>query len=54
MTVHDDRALLALQGPEAAAVRAPLVPGADLGQVYFSNFRKLDIGGHASFLTRTG
>jgi aminomethyltransferase len=53
MDVHDDRALLALQGPEAASVLQPLVKE-DLSTVYFGNFRKLDIAGAASFLTRTG
>lgn len=53
MEVHDDRALLALQGPEAASVLQPLVKE-DLSQIYFGNFRKLDIAGAASFLTRTG
>ena len=56
LVVHDDRALLALQGPEAAAVLQPLLGagGVDLGGVYFSNFRKLDIMGVPCFLTRTG
>jgi aminomethyltransferase len=53
MTVHDDRALLALQGPEAAAVLQPYVEE-DLSKVYFSNFRKLNIDGVPCFLTRTG
>jgi aminomethyltransferase len=53
MTVHDDRALLALQGPEAVHVLQPLVKE-DLSKVYFSNFRKLDIAGAPCFLTRTG
>ena len=53
MQVHDDRSLLALQGPEAVAVLQQFVK-ADLSQVYFSNFRKLDIKGVPCFLTRTG
>ena len=53
MEVHDDRALIALQGPEAASVLQPLV-NEDLSKIYFGNFEKLDIGGAASFLTRTG
>ena len=53
MTVHDDRSLLALQGPEAASVLQPLVKE-DLSKVYFSNFKKLDIAGVPCFLTRTG
>ena len=53
MEVHDDRSLLALQGPEAVQVLQQFVK-ADLSQVYFSNFRKLDIKGVPCFLTRTG
>jgi aminomethyltransferase len=53
LTVHDDRALLALQGPSAAAVLQPLV-GVDLSKIYFSNFVKTAIKGAPSFLTRTG
>ena len=53
MTVHDDRALIALQGPEAVDVLQPLVKE-DLSKIYFGNFQKLDIDGAASFLTRTG
>lgn len=53
MTVHDDRALIALQGPEAAAVLQPLVKD-DLSKIYFGMFRKLDIAGAPCFLTRTG
>ncbi|KAL4856122.1 Aminomethyltransferase [Chlorella vulgaris] len=54
MEVHDDRSLLALQGPEAVAVLQQHVSGTDLDKVYFSNFRKLDIKGIPCFLTRTG
>ena len=53
MTVHDDRSLLALQGPEAASVLQPYVKE-DLSKIYFSNFCKLDINGVPCFLTRTG
>ena len=53
MTVHDDRALLALQGPAAAETLAPLVD-TDLSKMYFSNFAKLDIAGIPCYLTRTG
>ena len=53
MEVHDDRSLLALQGPEAVQVLQQFVQQ-DLSQVYFSNFRKLDIKGVPCFLTRTG
>jgi aminomethyltransferase len=53
MTVHDDRALLALQGPAAAETLQPLVK-IDLGKVYFSDFNKLDIAGIPCYMTRTG
>ena len=53
MTVHDDRALLALQGPAAAETLQPLVD-IDLSKVYFSDFNKLDIAGIPCYLTRTG
>ncbi|KAL4425386.1 hypothetical protein ABPG75_009402 [Micractinium tetrahymenae] len=53
MLLHDDRSLLALQGPEAAAVLQQFVKE-DLDKVYFSNFRRLDIKGVPCWLTRTG
>jgi aminomethyltransferase len=55
LTVHDDRSLLALQGPKAASVLQPLVE-TDLSKVYFSHFRQgLAIAGVKDcFLTRTG
>lgn len=53
MTVHDDRSLLALQGPAAVETLAPLVD-IDLSKVYFSDFHKLDIAGIPCYLTRTG
>lgn len=55
ITVHDDRSLLALQGPKAADVLQPLVQ-TDLSKVYFGNFRQgLSIASvDDCFLTRTG
>eukprot|EP01026_Neomeris_dumetosa_P039151 TRINITY_DN3206_c1_g1_i1.p1 TRINITY_DN3206_c1_g1~~TRINITY_DN3206_c1_g1_i1.p1 ORF type:complete len:403 (-),score=44.79 TRINITY_DN3206_c1_g1_i1:156-1364(-) len=53
LIIHDDRGLLALQGPEAMEVLQPMV-AEDLSKVYFSNFKKLDIKGIPSYLTRTG
>ena len=53
MHVHDERALLALQGPEAAAVLQPFVDF-DLSTFYFSNFKKAGVAGAHSFITRTG
>lgn len=53
MTVHDDRSLLALQGPAAVETMQPLVD-VDLSKVYFSDFHKLNIAGIPCYLTRTG
>ena len=53
LIVHDDRSLLALQGPAAAAVLQSMV-SLDLSQLYFGNFVKEDISGVPSFITRTG
>jgi aminomethyltransferase len=53
MEVHDDRSLLALQGPEAAQVLQKFVQD-DLDKLYFGMFRKLDIAGSPCFITRTG
>ena len=54
MTVHDDRALLALQGPEAAAVLGPLAPALDLKTMLFSHFARADVAGAPCWVTRTG
>lgn len=55
LTVHDDRSLLALQGPKAVSCLQPLIE-TDLSKVYFSHFRQgLTIAGvRDCFLTRTG
>ncbi|CAL5224777.1 g7519 [Coccomyxa viridis] len=53
ITVHDDRSLLALQGPAAVETLQPLVD-LDLSKVFFSNFHRLDIAGIPCYLTRTG
>jgi aminomethyltransferase len=53
MEVHDDRAVVALQGPEAVDVLQPLVKE-DLSKLYFGMFKKMDIAGAPSFVTRTG
>ena len=53
MVVHNDRGLLALQGPSAAPVLQSLVD-IDLSSLYFSNFAKTDIAGVPSWITRTG
>ncbi|KAJ8506834.1 hypothetical protein OPV22_007720 [Ensete ventricosum] len=51
--IHDERSLLALQGPLAAPVLQLLMKD-DLSKIYFGEFRTLDINGAHCFLTRTG
>ncbi|KAJ6822149.1 putative aminomethyltransferase, mitochondrial [Iris pallida] len=51
--IHDERSLLALQGPLAAPV-LQLLTKDDLSKIYFGEFRMLDINGSHCFLTRTG
>ncbi|URE10953.1 The glycine cleavage system catalyzes the degradation of glycine (By similarity) [Musa troglodytarum] len=51
--IHDERSLLALQGPLAAPV-LQLLTKDDLSKIYFGEFCTLDIHGSHCFLTRTG
>ncbi|KAI4371144.1 hypothetical protein MLD38_019410 [Melastoma candidum] len=51
--IHDERSLLALQGPLAAPVLQYLTKE-DLSKIYFGEFRVMDINGATCFLTRTG
>ncbi|KAH0863836.1 hypothetical protein HID58_081047 [Brassica napus] len=51
--IHDERSLLALQGPLAAPVLQHLTKE-DLSKLYFGQFQILDINGSTCFLTRTG
>ena len=51
--IHDERSLLALQGPLAAPSLQKLV-GDDLATMAFSDFKVLPINGVECFLTRTG
>ncbi len=52
LTRADDRALIALQGPEAAAVLAKILPeAADLG---FMSFRRFEYEGHGLVASRSG
>ncbi|KAK9864651.1 hypothetical protein WJX84_008674 [Apatococcus fuscideae] len=53
MIQHDDRSLLALQGPAAMEILQPMTD-LDLSKLYFSHFRKIDIKGIPCFLARTG
>jgi len=61
MEVHDDRSLLAVQGPKAAAVVGALgvtsgASGApfDLGKFHFGNFARVTVAGVPCWVTRTG
>ncbi|GFR40816.1 hypothetical protein Agub_g1438, partial [Astrephomene gubernaculifera] len=59
LTLHDDRSLLALQGPAAAGVVARLLGGGQGGQqqlagMYFSEFREMQLAGAECWVTRTG
>jgi len=53
MQIHDDRSLLALQGPNAAPTVQKLT-SVDLSKMYFSNFATFDIAGISCWVTRTG
>jgi aminomethyltransferase len=48
----DDRALIAVQGPEAAAVVEDLLPGA--GELVFMTHRRIDFTGEGCTVTRSG
>ncbi|KAJ7565046.1 hypothetical protein O6H91_02G045500 [Diphasiastrum complanatum] len=51
--IHDERSLLALQGPLAGPVLQKLVQE-DLSHVYFGDFKVLKVNGVECFVTRTG
>jgi glycine cleavage system aminomethyltransferase T len=51
--IHDDRSLLALQGPNAAPTVQKLT-SVDLSKMFFSNFASFDIAGIPCWVTRTG
>ncbi|XP_074270134.1 aminomethyltransferase, mitochondrial [Silene latifolia] len=51
--IHDERSLLALQGPLAAPV-LQLLTKEDLSKMYFGMFSMVDISGFPCYLTRTG
>jgi aminomethyltransferase len=60
MEVHDDRSLLAVQGPKAAEVLGALGvkkdgTAFDLSKFYFGNFARVEVGGGLEcWVTRTG
>ncbi|CAM8896352.1 unnamed protein product [Rhodiola kirilowii] len=51
--IHDERSLLALQGPLSAPVLQQMTKD-DLSKFYFGEFKMLDISGVHCYLTRTG
>lgn len=51
--IHDERSLLALQGPLAPDALQKLTKE-DLSKMYFGDFKIIDINGSECFLTRTG
>ncbi|XP_072969850.1 aminomethyltransferase, mitochondrial [Typha angustifolia] len=51
--IHDERSLLALQGPLSGSV-LQLLTKDDLSKMYFGEFKTLDINGSHCYLTRTG
>jgi aminomethyltransferase len=53
LDVHDDRALLALQGPAASKVLQGLT-AFDLSKFYFGNFARFEVAGAPCWVTRTG
>lgn len=53
-TIHDDRSLLALQGPAAAGVLKRGAPDQDIDKMYFSDFKTFDVFGIPCWVTRTG
>jgi aminomethyltransferase len=52
LTRADDRALIALQGPEAVAVLAEILP--DAAGLGFMSFRRIDYEGHGLVVSRSG
>ncbi len=52
LETHDDRALLALQGPAASAALAGLAPGAE--RLAFMTGMALSVGGIPAYVTRSG
>lgn len=54
MHVHDERALLALQGPAAMPALQALAKGQDLSKFFFGMFGRFDVAGIPCWVTRTG
>lgn len=53
MEVHNDRGLLALQGPKAMSILQTMTD-LDLSKLYFGHFMKGDVAGVPIWITRTG
>ena len=53
MHIHDERALLALQGPMASAALQGMTK-LDLSKFFFGAFAMVDLAGIPCFVTRTG
>ncbi|KAL5730009.1 aminomethyltransferase [Ranunculus cassubicifolius] len=51
--IHDERSLLALQGPLAGSTLQHLTKE-DVSKIYFGEFRVMDVNGVVCFITRTG
>lgn len=51
--IHDERCLLALQGPLSASALQHLMKD-DLSKIYFGDFKIIEINGVQCYLTRTG
>ncbi|CAM6103336.1 unnamed protein product [Calypogeia fissa] len=51
--VHDERAVLAVQGPLAAPTLQKITK-VDVSQIYFGDFKFLDVNGSETYVTRTG
>jgi aminomethyltransferase len=54
LETYDDRALLALQGPQAASVLARLAPGEKIESLPFMGVRPANIAGFETYVTRSG
>eukprot|EP00959_Pyramimonas_sp_CCMP1952_P463204 9484517-Pyramimonas_sp.AAC.2 len=53
MEIHDERSLLALQGPNAVKTVQKMTKE-DLSKMYFSDFKRMDLNGIPVWITRTG
>lgn len=53
MEVHNERGLLALQGPKAMSILQAMTD-LDLSKLYFGQFIKGDVAGVPIWITRTG